>query len=126
MKRLLLVSVLAWSAAANAQDGQGSDQCTPEASPVIERVNVATATRPTETSAVVEIDLEAALPDGRALSYAFQPSSGSITSDGPHASWTVEGEGPFTATIEVSAADYPCKSYANLTYRMEEDLVPEE
>jgi hypothetical protein len=125
MKKLLLVSILALSAtAANAQDS-GSDQCTAEASPLIERVNVATASRPTETSAVVEIDLEAALPDGRALTYTFNVASGSVASEGSHATWSVEGEGPFTATVEVSASGYPCKSYANLTYQME-DLVPEE
>lgn len=126
MKKLLLVTTLvttlAWSAAANAQD---SGECTPEASPLIERVNVATASRPTATSAVVEVDLEAALPDGRALTYTFNAASGSISSDGSHATWNVEGSGPFTATVEVSAADYPCRSYANLTYVMEE-LTPED
>jgi|GEM_PF-2956589 len=121
MKRLLLLgSMLAWSAAANAQDSGASDQsCTPEASPLIERVNVATMSRPSATSAVVQIDLEAALPDGRPLSYAFNVASGSVTSDGPHASWTVEGDGPFEATIEVSAFGYPCRSYANLSYVLE-------
>lgn len=124
MKRLLILgTVLAWSGAANAQDS--GDQCAPEASPLIERVNVATMSRPTPISAVVQIDLEAALPDGRPLNYAFNVASGSVTSDGPHASWTVVGDGPFTATIEVSASDYPCRSYANLTYTMEE-YVPQD
>ena len=127
MKRLLILgTVLAWCGAANAQDSGASDQnCPPEASPLIERVNVATMSRPSATSAVVQIDLEAALPDGRALSYAFNVASGSVTSDGPHAVWTVDGDGPFAATIEVSASGYPCRSYANLTYTIE-DLIPEE
>lgn len=127
MKRLLLLgTMLACSAAANAQDsGASGESCTAEASPLIERVNVATMDRPTATSAVVGIDLEAALPDGRPLSYAFNVASGSVTSDGPHASWTVEGDGPFTAEIVVSAPGYPCRSYANLTYQME-DYIPQD
>ena len=124
MKRLLILgTMLAWSACANAPS---SDQeCTPEASPLIERVNVATMSRPSATSAVVQIDLEAALPDGRPLNYAFNVARGSVTSDGPHASWTVNGEGPITAEIVVSASGYPCRSYANLTYNME-DYVPQD
>lgn len=123
MKKLLIMgAMLLSSAAANAQS---SDECTAEQSPLIERVNVATESRPTETSAVVGIDLEAALPDGRALTYTFNVASGSVSSDGPHATWNVEGNGPFTATVEVSASGYPCKSYANLTYVME-NLNPDE
>lgn len=125
MKRLFLFgAMLALSAAANAQDAP-DQSCTAEVSPRIERVNVATMSRPSATSAVVQIDLEAALPDGRALTYTFNPASGSIVSDGPNATWTVEGEGPFAASVEVSAAGYPCQSYANWTYELEE-FVPED
>lgn len=122
MKRLFLFgAMLACSAAANAQDSGGSGQsCSPADSPFIERVNVATTSRPSETSAVVEIDLAASLPDGRPLTYTFNVASGSVTSDGSHAIWTVEGDGPFSATVEVSAADYPCRSHANLAYSLED------
>lgn len=124
MKKLFLLGVmLACSAGANAQSGSNDQNCPVEAEPLIERVNVATMSRPTESSAVVQVDLVAALPDGRALSYQFHADQGSIDSDGPHAVWTVEGEGPFTASVEVSASGYPCKSYANLTYVLE-DLTP--
>ena len=124
MKKLFLTGLLlASSGAAYAQNGDQS--CPVESEPLIERVNVATMSRPSATSAVVQVDLEAALPDGRPLNYVFHPESGSIESDGSHAVWSVEGEGPFTATVEVSAADDPCKSYANLTYVLE-DLNPDD
>lgn len=128
MKKLILVgAMLACGATANAQNSGATDQtCSAETSPVIQRVDVATASRPTETSAVVEIDLDASLPDGRTLNYSFNVATGTVTSEGSHATWTVEGDGPFTATIEVSAYDYPCRSYANLTYRLEENSFDDE
>ena len=123
MKKLILTGLLlASSGAAFAQNGDQS--CPVEAEPLIERVNVATMSRPSATSAVVQVDLEAAAPGGGALSYNFHPDSGSIQSEGSHAVWTVDGEGPFTASVEVSSADSPCKSYANLTYVLE-DLNPD-
>jgi hypothetical protein len=126
MKKLILTGLLlASSGAAFAQSGSNDQNCPVEAEPLISRVNVATMSRPSASSAVVQVDLEASSPGGGALSYNFQPDSGSIQSDGSHAVWTVDGEGPFTASVEVSAADSPCKSYANLTYVLE-DLNPDD
>jgi len=118
MKRLLLLgTMLAWSAAAGAQDSV-PDQCPSAALPVIEQTDVATIEQNSETSAVIQIDVAAALPDGRALSYLYSAHSGTIVGEGPRATWTVEGAGPFTASVEVAAANDPCKSHAHFTYLM--------
>jgi len=117
MKKLLLLgTLLSWGTAAAAQD---SDQCTSGTSPVIERTDVATLERTGDNEAVIQIDVAASLPDGRALTYVFAAPSGTITNDGPRATWTVEGAGPFEASVEVSAADYHCVSHAYFTYHME-------
>jgi hypothetical protein len=121
MKRLLLLGpMLAWGAAAGAQDNGSQDQCPSSALPVIERTDVATLEGNGENGAVIQIDVAAALPDGRSLTYAFSTQNGSITGDGARATWTVEGAGPFTATVEVSAPNYPCKAHAYFTYRMDQ------
>ena len=120
MKRLLfLATMLTWGAAAGAQDPPDADQCPSSALPVIERTDVATLERNSDTSAVIQIDVAASLPDGRPLAYAFSAHSGTIVGEGPRATWTVEGVGPFTASVELSAADYPCKSYVHFTYLMD-------
>jgi hypothetical protein len=115
--------MLSWGAAAAAQDSGGAaDQCPSAALPVIERTDVATLERNSEESAdsaVIQIDVAASLANGHALTYAFSTQSGTITSDGARATWTVAGAGPFTASVEVSAADYPCKSHAYFTYLMD-------
>ncbi len=120
MKRLLLLgTMLICGSAAAAQDGAPADQCPSAALPVIERTDVATLERNSEDSAVIQIDVAASLPNGQALTYAFSAHSGTITSDGSRATWTVAGAGPFTASVEVTAANYPCTSHAHFTYLMD-------
>jgi len=120
MKKLLILgTMLGWAAAAGAQDSGAADQCPSAALPVIERTDVATLERDSEDNAVIQIDVAASLPNGQALAYAFSAHGGTIVSDGPRATWTVAGAGPFTASVEVSAADYPCASHAHFTYVMD-------
>jgi hypothetical protein len=120
MKKLLILgTMLAWGAAAGAQDQEAlPDQCASAALPVIEQTNVATLERNGENSAVIQIDVAASLADGRALTYVYSAHSGTITGEGPRATWTVEGAGPFTASVEVSAGNDPCTSHAHFTYLM--------
>jgi hypothetical protein len=116
MKKLLLLgTMLTWGAAAVAQD----DQCVPAALPVIEQTDVATLERNGDSGAVIQLDVAASLPDGHAPTFAFSAENGTITSDGPRATWTVSGAGPFTANVEVSSPE-GCKSYALFTYHMEQ------
>jgi len=124
MNKLILFGVmLACGGAANAQN---SDQCSPEDSPVIDRIDLATVDRPSANSAVLQVDVAASL-DGRTLHYSFHASDGSIHGDGSRATWNVEGDGPFEATIEVSSPGYPCVSHASVTFRPEEQAeIPSE
>lgn len=121
MRKLLLVGLMmSWGAAAAAQDtGTSADSCT-GALPVISETDVATVERNTDSgSAVIQLDVDAAVPGGGGLSYNFASPDGSLVSDGARATWTVSGAGPFTATVEVTSAG-GCKSYAQFTYNMEQ------
>jgi hypothetical protein len=121
MKKLLLLgTMLTWGAAAGAQVSGGADQCPVAASPVIHQTDVATVERNNDSnSAVIQLDVAASLPGGGDPTYAFSAPDGSITSDGPRATWTVSGAGPFTANVQVTSPD-GCKSYAHFTYHMEQ------
>ena len=130
MKRLLLMGpMLAWGGAASAQnwDTDQQSQCSAasQGAPFVERIDVATIDNPTPTTRVVQVDVAASRPDGRELTYQFHGLDGTMTSSGPRATWNVEGEGPFTATIEVSAPNYPCVSYVSVTYNVEAPAAEE-
>jgi hypothetical protein len=120
MKKLLLLgAMLTWGAAANAQTGGAADQCPSALAPAIQQTNVSTVERNADdNSAVIQLDIVASVPDG-APSYAFSSSDGTITSNGSRATWTVTGQGPFTANVEVTAPN-GCKSYSDFTYHMEQ------
>jgi hypothetical protein len=127
MKKLLLLgTMLTWGAAAVAQEGGGAtEQCTPAALPVIQQTDVSTVERNADSnSAVIELDVSASLPGGGDPTYVFSAANGSITSDGPRATWTVAGAGPFTANVEVSSPE-GCKSYSLFTYHMEQTAPSE-
>ena len=122
MKKLLLLGIMmSWGAAAVAQDGSAQpDQCVGAALPVVSQTDVATVERNSDAgTATIQLDVGASLPGGGALTYTFSSADGSIVSDGPRATWTVSGAGPFTASVEVSSAS-GCKSYAQFTYNMEQ------
>jgi hypothetical protein len=118
MKKLLIFGpMLMWAGAAAAQDG---DQCQASSLPVIQQTDVATVERNADTnSAVIQLDVAASLGDGVALTYAFTSPDGTITNDGPRATWTVEGAGPFSADVQVSSPD-GCTTQAHFTYHMEQ------
>lgn len=122
MKKLLLIgTMLAWSGAAAAQYG-GPDQCPQSALPVVEQTDVATVERNSDnSSAVIQLDVVASLAHGDSgdPSYSFTSQDGTITGDGPHATWSVAGAGPFTASVAVTAPS-GCRSYARFTYHMEQ------
>ena len=123
MKKLLLIgTMLAWSGAATAQS-QSPDQCPQSAQPVIQQTDVATAERNSDAnSAVIQLDVAASLAPGDTggdPTYSFSAQNGTITSDGSHATWTVAGAGPFTASVQVTAPS-GCRSYARFTYHMEQ------
>ena len=120
MKKLLLLGpMLAWGAAAAAQDS--GDQCQASAVPVIAETNVSTVERdPDAGTAVIQLDVSASIPDGRTPNYAFTADQGTITSDGARATWTVSGAGPFSANVAVSSPDNLCQSYSHFTYHMEQ------
>lgn len=121
MKKLLLLgTMLTWGVAAGAQTGGAADPCPPALAPAIHQTDVSTVERNSDTnSAVIQLDIVASLPDGGAPTYAFSSSDGTITSNGSRATWTVTGEGPFTANVEVRAPN-GCKSYSDFTYHMEQ------
>jgi hypothetical protein len=121
-KFLLLGMMMTWGAAAAAQDGGGNtDQCGPSTSPAIQQTNVATVERNSDSnSAVIQLDIVASRPDGGTLDYAFSSVDGTITSDGARATWTVDGAGPFTADVAVTAADSGCTTHSHFTYHMEQ------
>jgi hypothetical protein len=125
-KLLLSAAALAQAGAAAAQTSQNSCPDDVEA-PEISRTDVATVSRPTPTSAVVQIEVDAALSDGRPLTYSFSGGGGgALVSQGASATWTVEGAGTFTATIAVSAPSYPCSSFASVTFTVEPQAADEE
>jgi hypothetical protein len=122
MKKLLLLgTMLVWGAAAGAQDGGGTtDQCPASVLPVIQQTDVSTVERNNDTnSAVIQLDIVASLPNGGTPNYVFTSPDGTITSDGPSATWTVSGSGPFTANVAVSSPD-GCTSHSLFTYHMEQ------
>jgi hypothetical protein len=122
MKKLLLLgTMLVWGGAASAQSGGANpDQCGPSSVPAIQQTDVSTVERNSDTSgAIIQLDVGASLPNDGALTYLFSSADGTITGDGARATWTVSGEGPFTANVEVSSPD-GCKSYAHFTYHMEQ------
>jgi hypothetical protein len=121
MKKLLLLgTMLVWGGAAAAQTGEGGDQCPASVSPQIEQSDVSTVARDADAnSAVIQLDVVASLPGGGTPSYSFSSNDGSITGDGSRASWTVNGAGPFTANVVVSAPN-GCRSYSHFTYHMEQ------
>src|SRR5439155_8017899 len=105
MKKFLLVgTMLIWGGAAGAQSNGGSaDQCGSAYAPAIQQSDVTTVERNNDSqSAVIQLDIVASLPDGSAPTYRFSSGDGTITGDGARATWTVTGEGPFTANVEVS------------------------
>jgi hypothetical protein len=120
MKKLLLLGpMLMWGVAAGAQDGS-TDQCVHALSPVVQQTDVSTVARDSDSnSAVIQLDVVASLPDGGAPNYAFSSGDGTITSDGSRATWTVTGDGPFSANVEVSGPN-GCKAYSRFTYHMEQ------
>jgi hypothetical protein len=120
MKKLLLLGpMLIWGAAAGAQTGN-TDQCPASLSPAIQQTDVSTVERNADNdSAVIQLDVVASLPDGGAPDYAFSSGDGTITSDGARATWTVTGNGPFTANVAISAPN-GCKTYSHFTYHMEQ------
>jgi hypothetical protein len=120
MKKLLLLGpMLAWSAAAAAQDN--GDQCPINAVPVISETNVSTVERNADTgNVVIQLDVAAAVPNGGSPGYAFTADQGTITSDGARATWTVSGAGPFSANVAVSSSGSSCRAYAHFTYHMEQ------
>jgi hypothetical protein len=120
MKKLLLLGpMLIWGAAAGAENG-ATDQCQPALSPVIQQTDVSTVERNSDAnSAVIQLDIVASLPDESAPNYAFSSADGTITSDGSRATWTVTGEGPFSANVVVTAPN-GCKAYSHFTYHMEQ------
>lgn len=119
MKKLLLVgTMLAWSAAAAAQDG---DQCPAPSLPLVSQTDVATVERNSDSgSAIIQLDVSASDPAGGTLTYVFSSADGTIAGDGSRATWTVSGAGPFTATVAVSSAASGCTSHARFTYHMEQ------
>src|SRR4051794_8394746 len=122
MKKFLLVgAMLIWGAAAGAQsNGGAADQCGPASSPAIQQTDVSTVERNSDSqSAIIQLDIVASLPDGSAPDYRFSSGDGTISGDGARAIWTVTGEGPFTANVEVSSSN-GCKSYSHFTYHMEQ------
>jgi len=119
MKKLILLgTMLAWSAAASAQDG---DQCPASSLPNVSQTNVATVERNADTgSAVIQLDVAASDPNGGALAYVFSSADGVITGDGSRGTWTVSGAGPFTADVAVTSAASGCTAHARFTYHMEQ------
>jgi hypothetical protein len=117
MKKLLILGIMStWGAAAAAQD----DPCTPTALPVIQQTDVSTVERNADSSsAVIQLDVAATLPAGGSPNFVFSAENGAIVSDGPRATWTVAGAGPFTANVEVSSPE-GCSAYAHFTYHMEQ------
>jgi hypothetical protein len=92
---------------------------------VIQQTDVSTVERSADSNgAVIQLDIAATLHDGNAPTYAFSAEDGTITSDGPRATWTVTGAGPFTANVEVSSPG-GCKSYSHFTYHMEQTAASE-
>ena len=121
MKKLLLLGMMmSWGAAAAAQDTSAAPECAPSALPVISQTDVATVERNGDTnSAVIQLDVAASSRSGGALTYVFSSADGTLTSDGPRATWTVSGAGPFSADVAVSSPD-GCTSHALFTYHMEQ------
>jgi hypothetical protein len=118
MKKLLILGpMLMWGAAAAAQDG---DQCQPSSLPAIQQTDVATVERDGDSnSAVIQLDVDASGPSASALTYTFSSADGTLTSDGPRATWTVTGEGPFSADVQVSTPA-GCTSTSHFAYHMEQ------
>jgi hypothetical protein len=118
MKKLLIFGpMLMWGAAAAAQDG---DQCQLSSLPAISQTDVATVERNGDAnSAVIQLDVAASAPNGSALTYTFSSVDGTLTSDGPRATWTVTGAGPFSADVQVSTPE-GCTSYSHFIYHMEQ------
>ena len=120
MKKLLLLGpMLMWGVAAGAQDGN-TDQCPASVSPAIQQTDVSTVARDSDSnSAVIQLDVAASLPGGGAPSYAFSTSDGTISGDGSSATWTVTGDGPFSANVVVTAPN-GCRAYSHFVYHMEQ------
>lgn len=119
MKKLILATaMLAWSGAGYAQASECSS--TEEGAPAIERIDVSTIERPSEDSAVVQFDVVASTPTGATPNYSFNGNGTPLSSDGARATWTVNGAGPFTATISATTPGSNCVSNANVTFTVEE------
>jgi hypothetical protein len=122
MKKLFLAgAMLVWSGAAFAQDSQCSS--VEQGAPDIERVDVSTIERTSDNSAVVQLDVVATTPNGAQPTYSFNGGGNPLANEGPRATWAVEGEGPFTATIEVRTPGSDCVSHADVTFTVEEPAV---
>ena len=95
-----------------------------EPAPIISRLSAMRVSQPTATSTLIELRVEAALPDGRTslpdgrpLTFAWSATSGRLGRwNAAVTTWTVDGQGPFTATIEVSAQAYGCTTFATISY----------
>ena len=125
-KLLLLVPLLAWSGVAAAQQSEAeADQCTAATLPRDRAGRYRPASeQSSETSTVLNVDIQASLPGGGALNYDFRAQDGSLSDEGAHATWAVSGSGPFNATVEVSAPGSACTAFAYLTYAAGQGEAP--
>ena len=118
MKTLFLAgAMLAWSGTAFAQTSECSSS--EEGAPSIQRIDVSTVERPSADSAVVQLDVVASTPTGAAPQYLFNGGGTPLANDGARATWTVQGSGPFTATISATTPGSNCVASADVTFTVE-------
>jgi len=94
----------------------GGGKSPPTGAAVVKRFKLTRLKRPTPTSAVVRVDATVDQPQGKELFYTFTVTSGRVIEDGPRATWTVEGVGTYTISLEVYDRGSGCVTFTSATY----------
>ena len=98
----------------------GDGKSPPTGAVVVERLKLTRLSRPTPTSAVVRLDVTVARHHGKEPLYIYSTTGGRVVGDGPRVTWTVEGVGTYTITLEVSDRGSGCTTFTSATYTIAE------
>lgn len=100
----------------SAADGKSP----PPGAAVVQRFKLTRTKRPTPTSAVLRADATVTAPTGAELVYLYTTTGGRVAGDGPSTTWTLEGAGTWTISLEVYNRTSGCTTFTSATYTIAE------
>jgi hypothetical protein len=97
-------------------DSAGAKKSPPAGAVVVRSLKLTRLKRPTPTSAILRVDAAVTAPKDAEIFYTYSVTGGRTVGDGPRVTWTLDGAGTWTISLEVYNRSSHCTTFTSANY----------